>query len=426
MPLRKIKKMINKNEKLKTVTLTIVLIFIAVHIFLLIFYFGNPQHSDQVVHMNVANKAFSEGTWYPTASNLYDNFIVAPGLINFLILQLKLFGTMNYNGVFQLLMNLTMLFEVYYIAKHFFSKVVGYIATIIYCLIYSNYMGILIWGTEIPFLFLCLTAFSLSLTKKWYNVLIASALLAMSNTIRPLSILFIVTICLYFALSKTRWKQYALLCIPFFLLNYGYGKINEARMGYFVNTSTTGGTNLLQTANDYADGTTSKGSNIIRAKDSKFAYANNTDKTVFEKDKMWHDAGIEWIKQNPKRYFMMFFKKIPYLYADDTWPERLVDLENLTKKESGDKTYFIMMTIKNTPYYTVCLLAILGIVFFFKNLYKEHRNGLITLLAYFIMGTGGTVLMPVMPRYHYPFLFVLIIFAAYTINRTYRNKFAKE
>ena len=152
--------MINKNEKLKTVTLTIVLIFIAVHIFLLIFYFGNPQHSDQVVHMNVANKAFSEGTWYPTASNLYDNFIVAPGLINFLILQLKLFGTMNYNGVFQLLMNLTMLFEVYYIAKHFFSKVVGYIATIIYCLIYSNYMGILIWGTEIPFLFLCLTAFS--------------------------------------------------------------------------------------------------------------------------------------------------------------------------------------------------------------------------------------------------------------------------
>lgn len=141
---------------------------------------------------------------------------------------------------------------------------------------------------------------------------------------------------------------------------------------------------------------------------------------------MWHDAGIEWIKQNPKRYFMMFFKKIPYLYADDTWPERLVDLENLTKKESGDKTYLIMMTIKNMPYYTVCLLAILGIVFFFKNLYKEHRNGLITLLAYFIMGTGGTVLMPVMPRYHYPFLFVLIIFAAYTINRTYRNKFAKE
>ena len=85
-----------------------------------------------------------------------------------------------------------------------------------------------------------------------------------------------------------------------------------------------------------------------------------------------------------------------------------------------------MMTIKNTPYYTVCLLAILGIVFFFKNLYKEHRNGLITLLAYFIMGTGGTILMPVMNRYHYPFLFVLIIFAAYTINHTYEKKFAKE
>ncbi len=430
MPLRKIKKMINKNEKLKTVTLTIVLIFIAVHIFLLIFYFGNPQHSDQVVHMNVANKAFSEGTWYPTSSNLYDNFIVAPGLINFLILQLKLFGTMNYNGVFQLLMNLTMLFEVYYIAKHFFSKVVGYIATIIYCLIYSNYMGILIWGTEIPFLFLCLTAFSLSLTKKWYNVLIASALLAMSNTIRPLSILFIVTICLYFALSKTRWKQYALLCIPFFLLNYGYGKINEARMGYFVNTSTTGGTNLLQTANDYADGTTSKGSNIIRAKDSKFAYANNTDKTVFEKDKMWHDAGIEWIKKNPGKYFKMFFYKVPYMYADDSWPERLVIRDYYYRKASSDnkekREYAISMFFKNIPYYIVFILALFGVVAYRKDLYKNRKKAYISLLAYIIIGTGGTVLMPVMARYHYPFLFVLIIFAAYTIEQIYNRKFRKD
>ncbi len=426
MPLRKIKKMTNENKKLRTVTLITTFTFVAIQIFLLIFYFGNPQHSDQVVHMNVANKAFSEGTWYPTASNLYNSFIVAPGLINFLILQLKLFGTMNYNGVFQLLMNLTMLFEVYYIAKHFFSKVVGYIATIIYCLIYSNYMGILIWGTEIPFLFLCLTAFSLSLTKKWYNVLIASALLAMSNTIRPLSILFIVTICLYFALSKTRWKQYALLCIPFFLLNYGYGKINEARMGYFVNTSTTGGVNLIQTACDNADGTTAVGYQIVGSKESKYAYVNNKDKTVFEKDKMWHDAGIEWIKKNPGKYFKMFFYKVPYMYADDTWPERLIDLENLTKKESGDNAYFTMMTIKNIPYYAVCILAFCGIVFYSKKLFKEHKNDFIILLAYFIMGTGGTILMPVMNRYHYPFLFVLIIFAAYTINHTYEKKFAKE
>lgn len=418
--------MINKNEKLKTVTLITVFTFVAVQIFLLIFYFGNPQHSDQIVHMKFANRAFNEGTWYPTASNLYDSYIVAPGLINFLILQLKLFGTMDYNGVFQLLMNLAMLFEVYYIAKHFFSEFVGYTAVILYCLLYSNYMGILIWGTEIPFLFLSLTAFTLCLTEKWYNVLIASALLALSNTIRPLSILFIVTICLYFALNKTNWKQYALLCVPFFLLNYGYGKVNEARMGYFINTSTTGGVNLIQTACDNADGTTAKGYSIVGSKKSKYAYENNKDKTVFEKDKMWHDAGIEWIKQNPKKYFMMFFKKVPYMYADDTWPERLIDLDNLHKKESGDKTYFIMMTIKNTPYYAICLLAIFGIAFFLKSLYEEHRNALIILLAYFIMGTGGTVLMPVMNRYHYPFLFVLIIFAAYTINHTYEKKFAKE
>ncbi|MBO4596988.1 MAG: hypothetical protein J5676_03800 [Bacteroidaceae bacterium] len=380
--------------------------------------------------MRLATGAFNENSLYPTANNLYDSYIVAPGLINFLIFQLKLLGTMDYNGVFQFAMNMAMLYEVYYIAKFFFSKTVGYIAAILYCLVYSNYLGILIWGTEIPFMFLGMTGLCLCLTTKWYNVLIATVLFAIANTIRPLSILFIITIVIFFAFSKVNWKHYLLLFIPFFVLNFGYGKFNETRMGYYVSKSTTGGTNLLQTANDYADGTTTKGSKIIKLKESKYAYKNNKDKTVFEKDKMWHDAGIEWIKKNPGKYFKMFFYKVPYMYADDSWPERLVIRDYYFRKTSPDskvkRTYAISMIIKNIPYYIVFILALFGVVAYRKDLYKNRKKAYISLLAYIIIGTGGTVLMPVMARYHYPFLFVLIIFAAYTIEQIYNRKFRKD
>ena len=416
-------------KKLNLATKVAIALFMIIQIVLLIVFFKSPQFSDQVVHMRLATGAFNENSLYPTANNLYDSYIVAPGLINFLIFQLKLLGTMDYNGVFQFAMNMAMLYEVYYIAKFFFSKTVGYIAAILYCLVYSNYLGILIWGTEIPFMFLGMTGLCLCLTTKWYNVLIATVLFAIANTIRPLSILFIITIVIFFAFSKVNWKHYLLLFIPFFVLNFGYGKFNETRMGY-VSKSTTGGTNLLQTANDYADGTTTKGSKIIKLKESKYAYKNNKDKTVFEKDKMWHDAGIEWIKKNPGKYFKMFFYKVPYMYADDSWPERLVIRDYYFRKTSPDskvkRTYAISMIIKNIPYYIVFILALFGVVAYRKDLYKNRKKAYISLLAYIIIGTGGTVLMPVMARYHYPFLFVLIIFAAYTIEQIYNRKFRKD
>lgn len=417
-------------KKLDLATKVAIALFMIIQIVLLIVFFKSPQFSDQVVHMRLATGAFNENSLYPTANNLYDSYIVAPGLINFLIFQLKLLGTMDYNGVFQFAMNMAMLYEVYYIAKFFFSKTVGYIAAILYCLVYSNYLGILIWGTEIPFMFLGMTGLCLCLTTKWYNVLIATVLFAIANTIRPLSILFIITIVIFFAFSKVNWKHYLLLFIPFFVLNFGYGKFNETRMGYYVSKSTTGGTNLLQTANDYADGTTTKGSKIIKLKESKYAYKNNKDKTVFEKDKMWHDAGIEWIKKNPGKYFKMFFYKVPYMYADDSWPERLVIRDYYYRKASSDnkekREYAISMFFKNIPYYIVFILALFGVVAYRKDLYKNRKKAYISLLAYIIIGTGGTVLMPVMARYHYPFLFVLIIFAAYTIEQIYNRKFRKD
>jgi len=412
-------------KKLRIAAITAACLFVIIQIVELIVFFGVPQYSDQIFHLKCATNAFNENLWYPTVNNLHDDFIVAPGLINFLILQLRLFGTTNYNGVFQLFMNVAMLYEVFYIAKHFFTEKVSYIATIIYCLLISNYVDILIWGTEMPFLFLGMTGFCLCLKKKWYNVLLASVLFAMSNTIRPISLLFVVIILIYLATNKVNWKHYALLCIPYFALNFGYGKINEARIGHFVNTSTTGGTNLLQTAHDKADGTTANGL-IIMYRHPKYAYMKNRDKTVFEKDKMWKDAGIDWIKKNPTKYLKMFFYKVPYMYADDTWPVRICSDQTVTQCDQSNKTKLMLSLIAmNIPYYCIFILALLSVLLFGKKLYSDHKGSFI-LLLYLIMGTAGTVIMPVLPRYHYPFMFTIVILAAYSAECIYNKRTKKS
>ena len=209
--------------------------------------------------------------------------------------------------------------------------------------------------------------------------------------------------------------MYILLIVPFLMLNWSYGRFNEARIGYFVNQSTTGGTNLLQTAHDRADGTTAKGSVIVLEKNSPYAYHNNKDKTFYEKDEMWKKAGVEWIKANPGKYCMQFIKKIPYLYADDAWPERLVFdsgfSESMNKEIDGyTKIRMVVMLIfKNLLYYALLILFVLSL-FINKNEIISEKG---LLLLFMIMGTGATILFPVMPRYHYPFMFVITIWAAY-------------
>ena len=72
------------------------------------------------------------------SEHLYYSYLWAPGLINFFILQLKLFGTVNFNMVFNLLMNLGIVYEIYWLAKRFFSTRTALLSVIFYNLLYSN------------------------------------------------------------------------------------------------------------------------------------------------------------------------------------------------------------------------------------------------------------------------------------------------
>src|SRR5450432_1584259 len=100
----------------KTMNILLMLWFI-LQVIIIIYWWGKPQNSDPKHYMEAAQNCFINGTWFPAALNLNAHYLHAPGFINFLILQLKVFGTMNINSILNLLMNLGIAAELYYLAN---------------------------------------------------------------------------------------------------------------------------------------------------------------------------------------------------------------------------------------------------------------------------------------------------------------------
>lgn len=242
------------NHKLRKVCLCLFSIWIVAQIVLIFVFFNAGQRSDQGAYIRMATECFANGEWYPNETTLYSSYIWAPGFINFLILQLKLFGTVKVNFFINLLMNVGIAANVFYIAKRLFSERVAYWSVILFCLMYSNLFAVLPAGTEIPFLFLSISAFSLCINGKGINFLLAGVLLVMADWIRPLAMIFLLVIVVYMVISKMSWKKYVLFFVPYIAIALCLSCWTQSETGYFGYKSTTSGVNLIMTANDKAYG----------------------------------------------------------------------------------------------------------------------------------------------------------------------------
>jgi hypothetical protein len=112
-------------------------LWIVSQIIVIAVFWGKPQYYDAAYYLHLATKSSANGSWYPFVKNMHDDFIVAPGFINYLILQIKLFGTVNVNAIFNLLMNIGIAAEIFYLGKKFFSPKTAAISVIFWCMLYS-------------------------------------------------------------------------------------------------------------------------------------------------------------------------------------------------------------------------------------------------------------------------------------------------
>jgi ABC-type multidrug transport system fused ATPase/permease subunit len=369
-------------------------------------------------YISMAQRCFANGEWYPMMEDVYSSYIWAPGFINYLILQLHIFGTINLNAVLNLFLNVAMLFEVYYLCKKFFSKRVGLIAVIIFCLLPSNLFIVLGANTENLFLFLCLSALCLVFSKKYKYIVLASVLFALANWIRPLAIIFLFTSVVYFAITKTKVYKYIAFIIPYVLVIFFIGAMTEKKIGYFVYQSTTSGYNLLMTSHDNAIG------NFYAFGEKDVDFIDNSRLVSFaQKDSIWKERSLVWIKEHPIKFAALFFVKIPLLYFHDNWSG--MSHFKHTRFVDNNRIAAVKGLLKNI---LLSICYYLAFLFFFYAFYinrKEIFTVKSIFLLIFITGTIITCIISVVLRYHYPFLFPVIIYAAWGVD-TFVIKFSKK
>ena len=97
-------------------------VWLVLQIIVMIVYWNHPATNDDLSYCRRALLTLAQGSTYPSMANLYDDYIHAPGLVNLLAAVYWAFGTFKANYVLNLLLNVGVLAEVYYLGKKVFNQ----------------------------------------------------------------------------------------------------------------------------------------------------------------------------------------------------------------------------------------------------------------------------------------------------------------
>ena len=403
--------------KLERITLYVSIVWVTIQIVLLFIYWGHPDGNDEIRYIGHAMDVVATGELYPSAMHVYDLFIHAPGWSNWLAVVYLLFGTVRVQMVINLLMNIGILVEIFYISLRLFDRRTACFSVIIYCSLCSTWFVDLHLLSDHPSYFLFLTAFCLAMNRRWYWVVLAGLIYALSYTIRPTVMAFLVGSIVLMWFMHRRWNYYLLLLVPYFLLLYGIGKHTESRIGIYLNTSSLGGFGMMHGWNEetapWADMT------VFEHKGNS-AYIENAEYLTFaEKDSIWKARAIDLFIDDPVRILKLGPQRTFRYYSHDAWPleeviwrndyERAINSENpqteLLKRHLRQAAFSL-------TYYLMMILFILSLFRFWRG----ALSGRGALLVIWGLSTGVTFWFPAEVRGHYAFLFTMVIWASYYLR----------
>ncbi len=405
-----------KGNKLQLLTVVVAALWIVIQIVILVLGWNHTLQPDSVEYTTNAKFSFEHGVLYPSIYNLYDRFTHAPGLVNYLIVVYAVFGTFKAAMILNLLMNVAILYEVYYVAKFFFSQKVACVSVLLYCIIIVPLFVPLHILSDHPSFFLFLTGFCLSLQKKWYWVVLAGVCYALSYTIRPTVLAYLVTSVVFLVVNKRSYRYYLYLLIPYIGILYGIGKYFENEIGIYTNTSHISGYGMMHSANEK----TWAGPDMSFDGDPQNSgYIENADKLTFaEKDSIWKVRAIQWVKDNPKRYAQLAPQRFFRCYALDYWSLQDAFEDNQyenaihsSNPEKALRNLRLKQMMVSVPYYLVLLLFVIALINNIRSVFTS--KGIILIIS--ALYTGTTFFFLAEHRGHYSFLFPMVIWAAYGV-----------
>lgn len=417
-------KISSSDQSYKKIAIVSVLICLIFQLLSLYVYWDMEQVSDWREYVDMAKDCYSLNQWYPNSQSIYQDFIWTPGLINLMILQLKLFGTLRSMYFINLVMHWGITFSIYYISKRIYGLRTALIAISLYSLIGSNWFIHLPYGTEVPFVFFGVLAICCILNGNNALLILSGILLVIANWFRPLTVVFIVLGFIYMLVMKYKWYKYVLVFVPMVMLFCLIGLISKNNCGYFITQSSTGGYNLIMTSHDDIVPGECLLRNIHYQKDS-YAYIQNKDSlTYLERDSVWMKRAKVWIMFHPVKYSLYATTRIFSLYHSDAWTIGLVNGNKSLSSAKDNRERIVMLMqriVFNLVYAFVMIVFILSIYIKRKEILSKKG----VLLMYVALVTVLTIPFPCIPRYHYPMLFAITILAANVIVYVPNKRFSR-
>ena len=432
--LRKLINLITGNLKY------IIIIYVSIQLIYVIF-FPSEFRSDAAYYFKLAQECIQSNSFYPAPQHLYEDYIFAPLFINLLVIVLNIYNSALSIGILNIILNMLQLLLLYKLTENIFNKSVATLSAVLY-IFYLNNLGLVLTNyTELLFGVLILGSLFFYIKKTNKNYFISGFLLGASITVRPVGWTLFAAFIIFFLYNKIKSNNsYPIIIhltgvVIFILL---FGSFNYLHFGRFVFTSTTGPVNLLLGANDDATG----GFKSEVYKKGKAGYIENPDTmTYYEKDDFYLDKASHWIISHPLKWLWLMPMKLIHTFI---WDD--IALSNLLHTGKWDFARAIKYIVKDKSiknilpgssrfkkaifftvegghliyYYLLLVFIILGTFNYFKSKSKDEIISII--LLYVILGIAMILITVGNPRYKYPFITIMIPFAAYFIRMKLSQK----
>lgn len=414
---------INLFERNEKKVLIIVFALFAIIQIILVTLLDVEQFSDSLSYLKNAYSAIDAGKIYPLEHNLNDRWIAAPGWVNLIALFLVVFGSIKSVLYLNIVLNLIILAELYYIVQRFLGSKSAIITLLLFVLLLSNYGIVLFLYTELIFMALLLGSVCFFVQGRLHYTILSGILIGLANWIRPFAPVVFVLLFISLLILKLPLKRMIPWTLSLSFIILIIGGITYFSSGQFISSSITTGANMIAGSNPLSDGSYD-GAGLRKG---GIGYIPDESLlNVKEKDAIWKERAVKWAVENPGEWLKLIPKKLFYLYSCEISTLHHFRSESRTGSYAEDFKALInhfpqltlfdwLLVLNNLVYLFILIMSFISIYFVFLN---RFYPGYITLLYIFLM-TGTTVLAVGADRYHYPMMPAMILMASYCLENLY-------
>jgi hypothetical protein len=306
-------------------------------------FHDEPQCVDAHRFIRNAFNNWNNGTLYPSRIDLYADYITAIGYTNYIQLVHLCLGKIGWIQFINMAMNVAIACEMYYVAKSFFGSMTASVAMILFCLTTTNIFPPIQLVTEIPYLFLALSGFTVCVyvakrrpgrkmhpVKSFALLALSGVIFAVAHTVRAVELAFVVP-----ALALLVWSAFlgddttaarklsvkkatarvASVLLPYVIVLMGIGFFYKTQTGVYLNGPMTGWHNFVKVA-DSVDPVSTGDSPVYEP--GGYAYIPSWDKYTFaERDSMYKEMSLRWLRNHPSQFLWAYVRRCVKLWGAD-------------------------------------------------------------------------------------------------------------